>query len=73
VESGPPDGESTLHAWREVEVELGPAGKKKDLKRARNLLQAAGAAPSSSRTKLDRAGPHVAGRAGFRGRGRHGR
>ena len=55
VESGPPDGESTLHTWREVEVELGPAGKKKDLKRARNLLQAAGAAPSSSRTKLDRA------------------
>lgn len=55
VESGPPDGESTLHSWREVEVELGPAGKKKDLKRARKLLQAAGASPSTSRTKLDRA------------------
>jgi CHAD domain-containing protein len=55
VESGPPDGESTLHTWREVEVELGPAGKKKDLKRARNLLQSAGASPSTSRTKLDRA------------------
>ena len=55
VESGPPDGESTLHAWREVEVELGPAGKKKDLKRARKLLQAAGAIPSTSGTKLDRA------------------
>ena len=35
VQSGPPDGESMLHSWREVEVELGPAGKKKDLKRAR--------------------------------------
>jgi CHAD domain-containing protein len=55
VESGPPDGESTLHSWREIEVELGPAGKKKDLKRARKLLQAAGASPSISRTKLDRA------------------
>jgi CHAD domain-containing protein len=55
VESGPPDGESMLHSWREVEVELGPAGKKKDLKRARKLLQDAGASPSTSRTKLDRA------------------
>ena len=55
VESGPPDGESMLHSWREVEVELGPAGKKKDLKRARKLLEAAGASPSTSRTKLDRA------------------
>jgi CHAD domain-containing protein len=55
VESGPPDGESMLHSWREVEVELGPAGKKKDLKRARKLLLDAGASPSSSRTKLDRA------------------
>jgi CHAD domain-containing protein len=44
-----------LHFWREVEVELGPAGKKKDLKRARKLLQDAGASPSTSRTKLDRA------------------
>jgi CHAD domain-containing protein len=55
VESGPPDGESMLHSWREVEVELGPAGKNKDLKRVSKLLQAAGATPSTSRTKLDRA------------------
>jgi CHAD domain-containing protein len=55
VESGPPDGESTLHSWREVEVELGPAGKKKDLKRARKLLLAAGASPATSATKLDQA------------------
>jgi CHAD domain-containing protein len=55
VESGPPDGESMLHSWREIEVELGPAGKKKDLKRARKLLQDAGASPSTTRTKLDRA------------------
>jgi CHAD domain-containing protein len=55
VQSGPPDGESMLHSWREVEVELGPAGKKKDLKRARKLLEDAGASPSTSRTKLHRA------------------
>jgi len=55
VESGPPDGKSMLHSWREVEVELGPAGKQKDLRRARKLLTAAGATPSSFRTKLDRA------------------
>ena len=62
VESGPPDGESMLHSWREIEVELGPAGKKKDLKRARKLLQNAGASPSTSRTKLDRAlGPALDG------------
>ncbi len=54
VESGPPDAEST-HAWREVEVELGPAGKKRDLKQARKLMQAAGATPSAIGTKLDRA------------------
>jgi CHAD domain-containing protein len=60
VESGPPDGESMLHTWREVEIELGPAGKKKHLKRARKLLEAAGARPSTTRTKLDRAlGPAV--------------
>ena len=29
VESGPPDGESTLHSWREVEIELGPAGRRR--------------------------------------------
>ena len=55
VESGPLDGESTLHSWREVEVELGPAGTEKDLKRASELLRASGAAPSAARTKLDRA------------------
>lgn len=55
AESGPPDGESTLHSWREVDVELGPAGKTEDLKQARKLLQAAGATPSTIRTKLDRA------------------
>ena len=55
VESGLPDGESMLHSWREVEVELGPAGKQKDLKKARKLLVAAGATPSTVRTKLDRA------------------
>ena len=54
VESGL-RGESTLQSWREVEVELGPAGKKKDLKRAGKLLLAAGATPSTTRTKLDRA------------------
>ena len=62
VESGPPDGESTLHSWREVEVELGPAGKKKDLKRAGKLLRAAGATASTTRTKLDRVlGPTLPG------------
>src|SRR5215217_4477301 len=56
VDYGPPDGEAgTLHSWREIEVELGPAGKKKDLKRARKVLLSAGASPSSTRTKLDRA------------------
>jgi CHAD domain-containing protein len=55
VASGPAHGESALHSWREVEVELGPTGKKKDLKRARKLLLAAGATPSAVRTKLDRA------------------
>jgi CHAD domain-containing protein len=55
VESGTPDGESMLHSWREVEAELGPAGKKKDAQRARKLLLGAGASPSSVRTKLDRA------------------
>ena len=60
VESGPPNGESKLHSWREVEVELGPAGKQKDLKRTGKLLQAAGATPSTTRTKLDRAlGPSL--------------
>jgi CHAD domain-containing protein len=55
VESGPAGRESMLHSWREVEVELGPAGKNKELKQARKLLLAAGASPSTFRTKLDRA------------------
>ena len=55
VQSGPPDGESMLYAWREVEVELGPGGKKKDLKRATKLLEDAAASPSTTRNKLDRA------------------
>src|SRR5512133_3528431 len=55
VASGPPDGGSTLSSWREVEIELGAAGNKKDLTQARKLLQAAGATPSTVRTKLDRA------------------
>jgi CHAD domain-containing protein len=55
VQSGPPDGKSMLHSWRELEVELGPAGKKKDLKRATKLLLNAGASPGTTRNKLDRA------------------
>ena len=55
VQSGPPDGKSMLHSWREVEVELGPAGKKKDLKRATKLLLDANASPGKTRNKLDRA------------------
>jgi inorganic triphosphatase YgiF len=55
VEPGPSNGWSTQDSWREVEVGLGPAGKKKELQRAGKLLRAAGANPSSIRTKLDRA------------------
>jgi CHAD domain-containing protein len=55
TESGPADVKSTLHSWREVEVELGPVGTKNDLKQARKLLRAAGATPGTVRTKLDRA------------------
>jgi CHAD domain-containing protein len=55
VDSCPLNGESTLHAWREVEVELGPAGRKKDLRRTGRLLRKAGATPSMTHTKLDRA------------------
>ena len=55
VDSATTGAESTLRSWREVEVELGPAGKKKDLKRAGKLLRAAGATASHTRTKLDRA------------------
>jgi CHAD domain-containing protein len=59
VESGLHNGWSTQHSWREVEVELGPAGKKKDLKQAGELLRAAGATASSIRTKMDRALGHT--------------
>jgi CHAD domain-containing protein len=55
VKSGRPDGQSTLASWREIQVELGPAGKNKDLRRAGKLLGAAGATPSTLRTRLDRA------------------
>ena len=55
VKSSRPKRGSTQHSWREVEVELGPAGKQKDLRRAGKLLGAAGATPSMTRTKLDRA------------------
>ena len=55
VQSGPPDGKSMLHSWRELEAELGPAGKTKDLKRATKLLLHAGASPGTTRNKLDRA------------------
>ena len=62
VEAGPPDGESTPRSWREVEVKLGPAGTKKDLKRTGKLFGAAGATSSTTRTKLDRAqGPWLSG------------
>jgi hypothetical protein len=54
MESGPPSEESTLHSWRQVRLELGVAGKTKDLKRARKLLRAAGATVSS-KIKLDKA------------------
>ena len=65
VESGPLDGESTLHSWREVEVELGPAGTEKDLKRAGEALAGLLARPQYHE---DQAGPgtrpNVAERAG---------
>ena len=60
VEAGPLMVSRHCSSWREVEVELGPAGTKKDLKRTGKLLRAAGATPSTTRTKLDRAlGPSL--------------
>src|SRR6476660_6679853 len=47
--------ESTFRVWREVEIELGSAGRKKALRKAGKWLRAAGATPSTSRNKLDRA------------------
>jgi CHAD domain-containing protein len=55
VESGPADGELPVRSWRQVEVELGPAGGKKTLKKVWKLLRASGAEPSDSRNKLDQA------------------
>lgn len=42
-------------AWREIEVELGPAGSEKVLRKAGKWLLAAGATPSASANKVDRA------------------
>jgi CHAD domain-containing protein len=47
--------ESTLRAWREIEVELGPGGREKTLTRVGKWLTAAGARASRSATKLNRA------------------
>ena len=47
--------EATVRAWREVEVELGPAGRKKTLAKVASWLRAAGAKRSRSTTKLGRA------------------
>jgi CHAD domain-containing protein len=55
VEAGPADGELPVRTWRQIEVELGPGGKKKTLKKSGKLLRAAGATPSESRNKLDQA------------------
>lgn len=50
-------------AWREIEVELGPSGGKKALRKTGKWLRAAGASPSASANKLDRAlGDRQAGR-----------
>jgi CHAD domain-containing protein len=46
---------AVTRAWREVEVELGPSGRKKTLAKVAAWLQAAGARPSRSATKLGRA------------------
>jgi CHAD domain-containing protein len=61
VRSGPADGELPVRSWRQVEVELGPSGSKKTLKKCGKLLRSAGANPSESRNKLDQAlgGPPV--------------
>jgi CHAD domain-containing protein len=55
VQSGSPSEKGTTQSWHEVEVELGSAGKTKDLKAAAKLLRAAGATRSTVPTKLDRA------------------
>ncbi|CCQ13723.1 putative uncharacterized protein [Rhodococcus sp. AW25M09] len=48
-------GGATGPQWREVEVELGPAGSESFLKKAGKVLIAAGARPSAHPSKLDRA------------------
>ena len=48
-------GGATGPQWREVEVELGPAGSESFLKKAGKVLRAAGARPSAHPSKLDRA------------------
>ncbi|HET9647590.1 MAG TPA: CYTH and CHAD domain-containing protein [Microlunatus sp.] len=55
--------ESTFREWREIEIELGSAGSEKALRKAGKWLRAAGATPSISRNKLDRALAHEAGAA----------
>jgi CHAD domain-containing protein len=55
VSATTPGQETTPHGWREVEVELGPAGTKKILKRVRQWLQKAGATLDTGGTKLDHA------------------
>ena len=55
VRSGPADGELPVRSWRQVEVELGPGGTKKTLKKCGKVLRAAGATASNSRNKLDQA------------------
>ena len=47
--------DATARAWREIEVELGPAGKKQTLAKVVSWLRAAGAKPSRNATKLGRA------------------
>jgi inorganic triphosphatase YgiF len=54
VKTGPPGGKSTLHFWREVEVELGPAGKKKKPEACRKT---AAGCRCDSRYRADQAGP----------------
>lgn len=48
-------GGATGPRWREVEVELGPAGSESFLKKAGKLLRSNGARPSAHPSKLDRA------------------
>ncbi len=53
--SGASLGESsTLDRWREIEVELGPAGTERHLTKITRLFAEAGILPSSSQLKLDR-------------------